>query len=182
MKQTPGDRQTVRIHHAAFRTALGWVLIGATERGICFLQLADSPANLRQKLAGEFPKAVIVNVPDALRPMFQRWVSALQAYLAGTSQLRGLPVDLRGTAFQTLVWRYLLTVPSGEVRSYADVAQAIGKPSAVRAVASACARNRIALVIPCHRVIRGSGALAGYRWGVKRKRALLDVERAFIES
>ena len=172
----------LRIHCAASKTALGWMLIGATERGICFLQLRDDPAVLRRAVAAEFPKAVITGMPEGSRPVFRQWVAALNAYLAGKSTLQGLPVDIRGTAFQMLVWRYLLTVPSGDVRSYADIARAIGKPGAVRAVASACARNRIALAVPCHRVIRGDGALARYRWGVKRKRALLDVERALAGS
>jgi AraC family transcriptional regulator, regulatory protein of adaptative response / methylated-DNA-[protein]-cysteine methyltransferase len=168
----------LRIHYAASRTALGWMIVGATERGICFLKLGSDRAALERELAREFPNAVKTGMPDASRPAFRRWIAALNAYLAGKSELHGLPLDIRGTAFQLLVWRYLLTVPSGDVRSYGQVASAIGRPRAVRAVASACARNRVALIIPCHRVIRGTGALGGYRWGVKRKRALLDLERA----
>ena len=101
---------------------------------------------------------------------------ALNDYLENKKKLASLPLDIRGTAFQLLVWRYLQTIPAGDVRSYTQVAQAIGKPRAVRAVASACARNNVGLLIPCHRVIRGDGGLAGYRWGIDHKRNLLEIE------
>jgi AraC family transcriptional regulator, regulatory protein of adaptative response / methylated-DNA-[protein]-cysteine methyltransferase len=105
-------------------------------------------------------------------------VSALEAHIGGSAPRPDLPLDLRGTAFQIKVWRFLLQIPSGEVASYSEVARGIGAPSAVRAAASACAANRIAVLVPCHRVLRSDGALGGYRWGLERKRALLDHERA----
>jgi AraC family transcriptional regulator of adaptative response/methylated-DNA-[protein]-cysteine methyltransferase len=104
-------------------------------------------------------------------------MGALEAYLAGRLTQLELPLDLQGTAFQLLVWRYLRRVPRGETRSYAEVAQGIGRPQAARAVARACAGNRVAVLVPCHRVVRGDGTISGYRWGVARKRALLEAER-----
>jgi AraC family transcriptional regulator of adaptative response/methylated-DNA-[protein]-cysteine methyltransferase len=109
---------------------------------------------------------------------FVGWMQGLSRYLEGGRGLGQMPVVLHGTAFQLQVWRYLQTIPAGSVQSYSEVAEGIGRPKAVRAVASACAANRIALVIPCHRVIRGDGGMGGYRWGLERKRALLDAERS----
>jgi AraC family transcriptional regulator of adaptative response/methylated-DNA-[protein]-cysteine methyltransferase len=109
---------------------------------------------------------------------FQKWSEALNLYLAGTHPHLELPVDIRATVFQIRVWNYLQSIPYGEVQSYGEVAAGIGNPNATRAVARACAANRIALVIPCHRVIRGTGELGGYRWGLARKRTLIDRERA----
>ncbi len=109
---------------------------------------------------------------------FHAWISALEQHLRGEACALDLPVHIRATAFQMKVWRYLQSIPRGEVRSYSEVAAAIGQPKAVRAVATACASNRVALVIPCHRVIRASGELGGYRWGLSRKRGLLELERA----
>ena len=117
-------------------------------------------------------------MPDTSRYEFESWIGALNRQLRGIEPQLDLPLDVRGTAFQLIVWRYLQKVPYGEVRSYAEVAAAIGKPSAARAVAKACATNSVALLIPCHRVVRGTGELGGYRWGMQRKRVLLDTERA----
>ena len=160
----------------------GRMLLGATDRGLCFLQFADSDAELLALLHAEYPRARIEKMPAPYSPEFQQWMRALQDYLAGRAAsadlpLDDLPLDLRATAFQTQVWNYLRTIPSGAVCSYADVARGIGKPAAVRAVARSCGTNPIALVIPCHRVIRGDGGLGGYRWGIERKQALLDLER-----
>ncbi len=178
---TPGQYrakgQDVAISFAAGQTALGLVMIGATERGICFLQFGKQAADLQRQLAEEFPKAALMPMASAQADLYEDWMRALNRYLDGKSALRELPLDIRGTAFQLLVWRYLQTIPAGEVRSYAEVAAALKKPKAIRAVASACARNNIGLLIPCHRVLRGDGNLAGYRWGLERKRALLDLER-----
>jgi AraC family transcriptional regulator, regulatory protein of adaptative response / methylated-DNA-[protein]-cysteine methyltransferase len=166
------------ISHAGADTPLGRVMIGATDRGICFIQFGDIDADLEQQLAQEYPAAERMPMPAAQAETFATWMRALGAYLAGRQPDLNLPVDVRGTAFQLRVWRYLQTVPYGEVQSYTEVAKAIGQPKAARAVASACARNTIALAIPCHRVIRGNGELGGYRWGLERKRALIDRERA----
>jgi AraC family transcriptional regulator, regulatory protein of adaptative response / methylated-DNA-[protein]-cysteine methyltransferase len=108
---------------------------------------------------------------------FQNWMTALKNHLAGQQPRLDLPLDLRATAFQMKVWQYLQSIPYGSVQSYAEVASGMGQPKAARAVAGACAANRVALVIPCHRVIRGTGELGGYRWGIARKRVLIDKER-----
>jgi AraC family transcriptional regulator, regulatory protein of adaptative response / methylated-DNA-[protein]-cysteine methyltransferase len=163
-------------------TRLGVVMLAATERGICFLQFGDAEDSLHAELLQKFPSAVIVAASAlAIHPLGE-WMATLHDYLDEKKPLQHLPLDVRGTSFQMQVWRYLQTIPAGQVRSYAQVACAIGKPAAARAVASACARNQIALIIPCHRVLRGDGGLAGYRWGIERKRALLDLEQRAIPS
>lgn len=179
---TPGEYRRggadVAISFAFARTALGLALIGATDRGICFLQFGEDEGALLEQLAREYPKAALAPMPDAARPQFEAWMQALDAHLQGRAPREKLPLDVRGTAFQQRVWTYLQQIPRGEVMSYAEVAEAIAAPKAARAVASACAHNRIGVLIPCHRVIRGDGGLGGYRWGLPRKRALLDAERA----
>jgi AraC family transcriptional regulator of adaptative response/methylated-DNA-[protein]-cysteine methyltransferase len=166
------------ISYASARTPVGLLMIGATDRGICFLQFADNDEILVQELARQFPAAAIQAMPVSHKRQFQHWMAALNRHLRGLQPQLDLPLDVRGTAFQLIVWRYLQQLPYGEVRSYAEVAAGIGKPSAARAVARACATNQVALLIPCHRVVRGSGELGGYRWGLQRKRVLLDTERA----
>jgi len=168
----------VKITHATITSPLGLITIGATDRGLCFLQFGDTRTGLLRMLEKEYPEASIAAMPKPYHPDFQKWVDALNAYLAGTAPHLHLPVDIRATAFQIRVWNYLQSIPYGEVQSYQEVATGIGQPSAVRAVASACSRNRVALVIPCHRVIRSTGELGGYRWGLARKRVLIDQERA----
>jgi AraC family transcriptional regulator of adaptative response/methylated-DNA-[protein]-cysteine methyltransferase len=111
-------------------------------------------------------------------PELDAWIQAVEAHIAGTARRPDLPLDLRGTAFQIRVWRFLLQVPEGDVISYTELAAGVGAPKAARAAASACAANRIAVLVPCHRVLRGDGGLGGYRWGLERKRALIDRERA----
>jgi AraC family transcriptional regulator, regulatory protein of adaptative response / methylated-DNA-[protein]-cysteine methyltransferase len=165
------------ISHASAQTPLGLVMIGATDRGICFIQFGDSEKALEKALAEEYPQATHAPMPTAQKAAFDAWMLALGAYLEGSAASLDLPLDVRGTAFQMRVWRYLQTIPYGEVQSYSEVARGIGQPSAVRAVAQACASNTIALAIPCHRVIRGNGELGGYRWGLARKRTLIDRER-----
>lgn len=170
------------ISHASAKTPLGMLMLAATDRGLCFVQLGDDAAALRENLAAEFPAARLTPMPaDAAGP-FGQWMAALCTYLRDGGAVPALPADIRGTAFQRLVWDYLCTIPAGELRSYSEVATAIGRPRAVRAVANACAANRLALVIPCHRVIRGDGGLGGYRWGVARKRALIERERDLRSS
>lgn len=168
----------VKITHATITSPLGLITIGATDRGLCFLQFGDNRMGLLRMLEKEYPEATISAMPKQYHPDFQKWVDALNAYLRGTAPHLHLPVDIRATAFQIRVWNYLQSIPYGEVQSYQEVATGIGQPSAVRAVASACSRNRVALVIPCHRVIRSTGELGGYRWGLARKRVLIDQERA----
>lgn len=170
--------EDVAISFAFGTTPLGHVLIGATDRGICYLQFGDSQGELLEQLMAEYPNAAVTPSTASAGPEFAAWMTALNAHLEGEPAAAALPLDVRGTAFQKRVWEFLRTIPYGSVTSYAEVARGIGAPSAVRAAASACARNRIGVLIPCHRVLRGSGELGGYRWGVPRKRRLLEVEAA----
>ncbi|MGB1563924.1 MAG: bifunctional DNA-binding transcriptional regulator/O6-methylguanine-DNA methyltransferase Ada [Sinimarinibacterium flocculans] len=167
----------VDISWALSETPLGLLMIGASDRGLCFVQFGASESELCGQLQAEFPQAAITPMPANARDQFAQWMQALSRHLSGRQIALDLPLDLRGTAFQMKVWNYLLKIPYGELRSYSEVAQAIGAPRAVRAVASACAANRVGLVVPCHRVIRGDGGLGGYRWGLERKRSLIDLER-----
>jgi len=168
----------VTITYATSETALGLMMIGATDRGLCFLQFGDRKEGLLALLFKEYPLATVEPMEKPSHSDFQKWVADLNAYLAGTNPRLDLPLDIRATVFQIRVWNYLQGIPYGEVQSYSEVAAGIGNPKATRAVASACAANRVALVIPCHRVIRGTGELGGYKWGLARKRTLIDQERA----
>lgn len=168
----------VEISYVELSTELGWILIAASDRGLCSLRLGDEAAPLVEELKAEFPAAALVAVEAPFHESLRLWHEAICGFLAGKQIEPGLPLEIRGTAFQARVWQYLQTIPMGETRSYAQVAEGIGKPAAVRAVASACARNPVALAIPCHRVIRGTGELGGYRWGMERKQKLLEVEAA----
>lgn len=155
-------------------SVLGSLVMAASARGVCFIMFGETEAELVAQLRSEFPRATIAPAPDTHREQLDAWMAALDDYLAGVSVRPDLPLDLRGTAFQRLTWNFLLKIPEGTTASYAEVAAGIGNPTAVRAVASACARNRVAVLVPCHRVLRGDGGIGGYRWGVDRKRALLD--------
>src|ERR1700678_200176 len=166
------------IAYACRDTALGPLLMAATERGVCFAQFGKSESALEAQLGSEFPRATLLASDMADSPKLGAWIKAFEAHIAGTAPRPDLPLDLRGTAFQIRVWRFLLQVPEGDVISYGELARDIGSPRAVRAAASACAANRIAVLVPCHRVLRGDGGLGGYRWGLERKRALIDRERA----
>jgi AraC family transcriptional regulator of adaptative response/methylated-DNA-[protein]-cysteine methyltransferase len=168
----------IELSYAAADTPLGLLMMAASDRGLVFVQFGASEAALSGQLRIEFPRAALSAMDPAQHAPFAVWMRALCAYLSGQRRPLDLPLDLRGTAFQLRVWRCLQQIPYGELRSYGEVAQAIGAPKAVRAVASACAANRVALAVPCHRVIRGDGGLGGYRWGLDRKRSLLDRERA----
>jgi AraC family transcriptional regulator of adaptative response/methylated-DNA-[protein]-cysteine methyltransferase len=155
-------------------TPLGLVLVGATSKGLCFVEVGTSASALVAALKAEFPEASISPGPSALlKPL----VETVRAAALAREIPPELPVDIRGTAFQWRVWRALTDIPRGETRTYSDVARAIGSPSSVRAVARACATNPIALVVPCHRVIGTDGKLHGYRWGMDVKRKLIDAER-----
>jgi AraC family transcriptional regulator of adaptative response/methylated-DNA-[protein]-cysteine methyltransferase len=163
----------------AFRnTALGPLLMAATDHGVCFAQFGRSERSLVEQLQAEFPKATVHESSATQSPELDAWVRALEAHVAGSAPRPDVPLDLRGTAFQIRVWRFLLDVPEGDVLSYSEVASGVGAPKAVRAAASACSANRIAVLVPCHRVLRGDGGLGGYRWGLERKRVLIDHERA----
>lgn len=164
----------VSITYAESSTPLGPMLIGATDRGLCFLQFGEG---LLQALRREYPQATLTPMAQPAPALYREWIAALNAYLSGQSPALRLPVHIRATAFQLKVWQYLQSIPAGSVESYAEVAKGIGAPRATRAVARACASNAVALAIPCHRVIRGTGELGGYRWGLERKRVLIDQER-----
>lgn len=178
---TPGEYRDggrrVSIAYASATTVLGPMMIGATGRGLCFLQFGDSQEQLLGMLQREYPRATLTAMPDRPPKPFRQWVEAVNRHLEGRQTRLDLPLDLRATAFQMQVWRYLQTIPYGAVRSYGEVAAALGRPSSARAVAQACAGNPVAIAIPCHRVIRGNGEPGGYRWGTERKRALLEKER-----
>lgn len=166
-----GGRGT-RIAYSIVPCPLGRLLVAATERGVCAIALADSDAELQTALAAEFPHADLHRGDEEVG----RWAAAVVEHLEGTNPALDLPLDIRATAFQRRVWEELRRIPRGQTRTYREVACAIGHPTAARAVARACATNPVALVIPCHRVLRGDGGEGGYRWGVNRKRALLESE------
>lgn len=179
-KQYRAGGASVEISYTTADTPLGMVMIGATDRGLCFLEFGESAEELLGSLKLEYPAATLAAMAKPYSAQFTGWMQELSSYLAGEGALAQVPLALHGTAFQLKVWRYLQTIPAGSVQSYAEVAKAIGQPAATRAVANACGANRIAVVIPCHRVIRGDGSLGGYRWGLNRKRALLDTERRTV--
>jgi AraC family transcriptional regulator of adaptative response/methylated-DNA-[protein]-cysteine methyltransferase len=164
----------VGIAYVTRPTSLGTLLVAATERGVCRVSLGDNAAALEAALLAEFPQARIVQDKSG---QLHGWVGAILAYLDGREPHLDLPLDIRATAFQRRVWQELQRIPLGKTRSYAEVARRIGAPTGTRAVARACGSNPAALIIPCHRVVRENGDLGGYRWGVERKRALLERER-----
>lgn len=157
-------------------TVLGAALVAATARGICMVDLGDDPAGLEARLRTEFPRARLQRVDAGRDEFLAPRVRAVARRLAG--QGGEVDVDLVGTAFQRKVWDALMKIPRGQTRSYAEVAGEIGDPRAVRAVAGACARNKVAVLVPCHRVVRGDGSVGGYRWGLPLKERLLERERA----
>ncbi|GAA5000510.1 methylated-DNA--[protein]-cysteine S-methyltransferase [Pseudoluteimonas lycopersici] len=157
-------------------TALGTALVAASERGICMVELGAGERALEAKLRAEFPNAGLQRVDAGRDAFLAPRVRAVADALAGKKAK--VEVDLLGTAFQKKVWDALMRIPQGETRSYAEVAAKLGAPNAARAVAGACARNRIAVLVPCHRVVRGDGSIGGYRWGLPLKRRLLQREGA----
>ena len=161
------------IAYVTVPTSLGRLLVAATERGVCRVALGDSGAVLEADLLAEFPAARVVHDKSG---KLLGWVTSILAYLDGREPALDLPLDIRATAFQRRVWQELRRIPFGATRSYAEVARRIGKPTATRAVARACATNPVALLIPCHRVVRENGDLGGYRWGLDRKKTLLEKE------
>jgi AraC family transcriptional regulator of adaptative response/methylated-DNA-[protein]-cysteine methyltransferase len=171
-----GNGQTIRF--ATVETPLGWALVAATRRGICMTALADDRDSLGAALRQRFPAADIVAEDDGLKD----WADRIVGYITAPDRALDLPLDIQGTAFQAQVWRALQKIPLGKTASYTEIATALGQPRAVRAVAQACAANKLALLVPCHRVIRRDGDLGGYRWGLERKRALLARERAAAEQ
>jgi AraC family transcriptional regulator of adaptative response/methylated-DNA-[protein]-cysteine methyltransferase len=161
------------IRYATRVTPFGRLLVAATDRGICSVMLGDREAALEETLANDYPLATRERAPRDM----ERWIDAVLESIEGKPLRADVPVDVSGTDFTWRVWRALLQIPYGETRTYTEVAAAIGAPRAVRAVARACATNKAAIVIPCHRVVGTDGALHGYRWGMERKQQLLDHER-----
>jgi AraC family transcriptional regulator of adaptative response/methylated-DNA-[protein]-cysteine methyltransferase len=162
------------IRFAVGECSLGAILVARSERGVCAILLGDDPDELARDLQDRFPRARLIGGDTD----FERVVALVVGFVEQPALGLDLPLDVRGTAFQQRVWQALREVPTGRTVSYAEVAQRIGAPKSVRAVAQACAANAIAVAIPCHRVVRHDGALSGYRWGVERKRALLEREAA----
>ena len=163
----------VSIRFAVGQCSLGAVLVAATEKGVCAILLGDDPAVLVRNLEDRFPRAQLIGGDAGFERLVAQAVGLVEQPAAGT----GLPLDVRGTAFQQRVWQALRAIPAGATATYAEIARRIGAPTAVRGVAQACAANPVAVAIPCHRVVRSDGSMAGYRWGIDRKRALLEREQ-----
>lgn len=174
---TPGDYRAggagALVHFAVGACSLGSVLVAQTAKGICAILLGDDPGPLVDELQDRFPRAELVGGDEA----FDQTVARVVALVDAPASRFDLPLDVRGTAFQQRVWRALREIPPGQTVSYAELASRIGQPRAVRAVAHACASNPVAVAIPCHRVVRRDGGLAGYRWGIERKQRLIERER-----
>jgi AraC family transcriptional regulator of adaptative response/methylated-DNA-[protein]-cysteine methyltransferase len=169
-----------RIDYLSVKTSLGTLLIGATDRGVCAVALGDDEKHLEAALESEYPAATRSRV-TAPSSQLAAWVEEIVAAVDGERSGLHVPLDVQASAFQWRVWRELQKIPFGETRTYTDIAKSIGSPRAARAVASACANNRVAVVIPCHRVVRRGGELGGYRWGIERKRRLVEKERSARE-
>jgi AraC family transcriptional regulator of adaptative response/methylated-DNA-[protein]-cysteine methyltransferase len=164
----------MRIRYTTAKSSLGEVLVAATERGVSAVYLGDTGPKLVSELREEYPRAEIA----AEKGAFSNWVEEIVARVEGNAPRRELPLDLQATAFQRRVWQELQRIPRGATRTYSQIARAVGKPRAIRAVARACATNPVSIVVPCHRVVRADGTLAGYRWGLSRKEKLLERERS----
>ena len=172
----------MRIIYTIADCTLGRLLVAATERGVCSVALGDSDTELVKGLFAEYPNASIDSKDTAISPSLNLWLNQVLEHINRKTARIDLPLDIRATAFQWRVWDELRQIPLGATRSYQQIANAIGKPKAVRAVARACASNHAALVIPCHRVVREDKTLGGYRWGLERKRKLLDTEEHALTS
>ena len=168
----------VEIRCTVVTTDLGKLLVATTERGVCSVRFGESEAALLRELKHDFKAAKIRRDDSGLEPV----ANQIKQLVSGSAMALNIPLDLRGTAFQQMVWKELRRIPTGQTRSYTEVAKTIGRPRAVRAVANACGSNPVALVVPCHRVVQKNGSLAGYRWGVKRKAALLEKEAGKISN
>jgi AraC family transcriptional regulator of adaptative response/methylated-DNA-[protein]-cysteine methyltransferase len=166
------------IIYSILDTILGKMLIAATHHGVCSIRFGSDENELLANLKDEFPHADCQPNSEKL----SQWIDILNRYFNGYTEPLDIPLDVQPTAFRAKVWEELRRIPFGETRSYTQVAQAIGQPSAVRAVASACAANPVAIVTPCHRVVHNDGSVSGYRWGVERKKALLESEHKILSK
>lgn len=174
----PAAPESDLVRVGTFNSALGTLLVAATERGVCYVALGDDADMLRHELRAAFPRAPVTSDVPRLTGMAHQ----IERMLAGAEPAADLPLDIMGTPFQERVWSELRRIPRGERCSYQQLAECIGRPTAARAVAQACARNRVAVLVPCHRVVRGDGEPGGYRWGIQRKLAILNAERAATET
>lgn len=174
---TPGQYKNggmgMKIVYELLDTPLGKMIMAGTERGVCSVKFGEDGDSLVKELGLEFPQAVIEKQTGEL----SGWVEQMTHYFTGASRRLDIPLEIQATAFQTKVWAELRKIPFGETRSYSQLAESVGKPSAARAVATACAANPVAIVNPCHRIIHSNGSISGYRWGVERKKALLEMEK-----
>jgi AraC family transcriptional regulator of adaptative response/methylated-DNA-[protein]-cysteine methyltransferase len=166
----------MHIDYTIEQSPLGRLLLGSTARGICSVMFGDDQEKLLDNLKSEFPRAEVVRNDEQLRSQVQ----VLLECLTGQTPHTELPLDVQGTAFQMLVWEELRRIPRGRTVSYKELATRIGRPTAYRAVANACGSNPVAVLTPCHRVVRKNGELGGYRWGIERKRVLLEKERSLL--
>ena len=180
-----GDGSGTEIAYLIVDSALGRLLVAGTRRGICFAAMGKSDRRLVAELRADYPHASI-RIADPNRRRIDssvgKWARAIANYVAGRSKMPAPPMDIRGTPFQFSVWDQLRAIPAGQTRSYTEIARLIGRPRAVRAVGTANGANPVSIVIPCHRAIRASGHLGGYRWGLERKRKLLEMEARTIRS
>lgn len=167
----------MHIEYVFATTLLGTLMVAATERGVCAVMLGDSEDLLESALTREYPAATFTRA-DVASSRLGGWVAEIVKGVERGSRLASVPIDVQASTFRWKVWHELQKIPFGETRTYSEIADAIGAPAAVRAVASACAKNPVALIVPCHRVVRRTGELGGYRWGIERKRVLLDRERS----
>lgn len=167
----------MKIEYTIAKSPLGKVLVAATERGVSAVYLGDAQDKLVTELREEYPRAEISPAGAGV----QRWVSEIVQRIEGKPAQIDLPLDLQATAFQRRVWQELQRIPRGTTRTYSQVARALGNPKAIRAVARACATNPVSVVVPCHRVVREDGKLAGYRWGLSRKEQLIATERTALK-
>jgi AraC family transcriptional regulator, regulatory protein of adaptative response / methylated-DNA-[protein]-cysteine methyltransferase len=172
MTETITTTEAPELYYAIGECSLGSVLVARSQRGVCAVLLGDDPASVTGELGHRFPEAVLVRRDDQLNQSLSQVIDVIER----PGQTLDLLLDLRGTAFQQRVWQALREIPAGRTTTYTEVAGRIGAPRAVRAVAHACATNRLALVVPCHRVVRTDGSLGGYHWGLERKRILLERE------
>lgn len=170
----PNTHTAETIHHASADSSLGRMIIGLTPRGVCFIAFGENDDALLDDMRARFPRASLEAAHDSDAELVRHVVS----FVDDPAHTTELPLDLRGTAFQQLVWTQLARIASGETVTYGELARRIGRPTASRAVAAACGANPLAVVVPCHRVIGADGTLTGYRWGLERKQALLERERA----